>query len=1199
MSLSVEQVLGLPPPEEVDEDALSLDEIFDRCAMSHGSSTPSLPRYFCLDDPNSYRIVWTAFLEWILDASQQNKPLAIGDIGTITFRLYTMGIRVPFFSVDPQFKAKYQLSQNHDRSYAKGKICCPTNRIVQATGIDEECCLFALQTVSKTIGSLARQGYSLNVSFGIGTLFIHRRQTRFEFTQQQNSSPRRPRQQKYPRSSSSSLVANQPRYGRFLHIAATTTSNLSPSQQQHDQFREYDSKALKMIDLKKIDEQVSISPTTPSRMPLSRTHPLEPVLDPHARLRAATFKSAKHDRASVSATIALHFSYIDGEHPVDASGEGQLVDFSLSPRRIEEEEANDAPRPKEDEANEMDYPPEQAALYDAYLKDGIPDHAVEKIASETLAAIMKRMNASSTHLKDESSALHCVVSALRTGHVKSIKKSILDYVLLSNTERKRLGLPLGTPHDLRLSNPLPPPEPPEYLGAKCRRARKALQKNLIISAKPFYDCHRVWWRQYQNIVLVRLPSLQDGFSSIDDAGRLPQTITNFEARQMERIEQVRSMIKEKWMPLVAKIFLRGEESFNEKYLNLVAIVMANQLNQIVRNSLQTLLEFFESFLHEKCAFQPVFFLVPNLKDSNGMPGISLHGTAKNLRASMTRILEKIVNCFKDVERIEDWQRRRQHTERREEKDPVVSPPESPDPQTPQVPENMSYSDQLLEEEEEEEEDAEEEQEEKESVVEESAAISTSCEQSEISILPDISNDEELCAAKERLMRVIEDNLKIASCNIEVYRPFESLLGMSHFDELKLATTPASADESERQLPFEKRTADSQSVQVEADLSVLGSKISEYHRIASEVATSRDFQDMPLFELDIDGLHGYLVDQALKAAQGITTKITEQISIDVKKVAKTTRSAVLALQQRPKTTAELVVAQASLEKARSVDLVQLRAVFKVLWKRVEFLADKDSLNTTVLDAVRQAHHETRELQAQIEKAADQQVTERTVIKESIERRREEIRARLERISTRIRCFADKGNAKLIREYIDQLIDIRKTLAEEIVGVEAFNEEETKLELQQITDFSQSLRDVNEELEPYEQLWTTALKFHMSYSTWVKGPIRSIDGDVLTSDHAEMFEKFTRLSKILATVGAIEPAKFASSIRAQLDRFAPNLPILRGLSSKKLTPEHWERVSKIIGYKLSAENLTSLANLLEITEISPAKASEIDAIAREVA
>ena len=43
-----------------------------------------------------------------------------------------------------------------------------------------------------------------------------------------------------------------------------------------------------------------------------------------------------------------------------------------------------------------------------------------------------------------------------------------------------------------------------------------------------------------------------------------------------------------------------------------------------------------------------------------------------------------------------------------------------------------------------------------------------------------------------------------------------------------------------------------------------------------------------------------------------------------------------------------------------------------------------------------------------------------------------------------------------------------------------------------------------------------------------------------------------------------------------------PVVRALSDKNLRQPHWQQISSIVGFQLSPENITSLTNLIELSD-----------------
>ncbi|EGB13193.1 hypothetical protein AURANDRAFT_60449 [Aureococcus anophagefferens] len=848
-----------------------------------------------------------------------------------------------------------------------------------------------------------------------------------------------------------------------------------------------------------------------------------------------------------------------------------------------------------------------------------------------------------------------VLAAARDRFAASIRKATLDYVLLSPHERDRLGLRLGPPpelvlHELELDYghatpragrgrkaPAPGDDAtPARWRASCRQVKEALSHRLLITSPPFIECHRVW-QTYEHLLLVKLPSTDDVVEhGPKGVPWRPQPVADFERDQLDCLEATAATLKTTWHPTLANAFFEGIESGKLRvggrgnvdaraYFNVAALIMGSQLNQIVRRSVATLLAYLEAFATDRgdgvCALPPAFLLAPSLVDGAGEPGVCLVAEAEHLAAAVLRVFERTVGAFGDLERIEVWRRRTMEANRRTKaSDGALSAlsaaPGAPPPKST-VSSNRGGSGAAS----------------ADGAGDAGAsAASSAARSSRASAFPSYARDDDrasrgeepagprliavmtgdeawVTTARDRIIAIVDANLAKAKANLLLYRPFEFLLRPTFVPELdnpyeeEDAGLPEFSQVAETALKT-KRSRPSNADEklersgrgVEDELADLERRVREHRDAAADVAeTAKHFDRVPFVELDVEKLHNALVDQALAAAKRLLEGVATSVQRDVRSLTKRVRVTVLWLQQRPSTVDELVVAQHNLDHARDYDLRDFRANFRDVKRKVDFLCAQNGLTLAVLEAARTSHAATREVADQVDAGATELAKERDALEADLGKRGEQIKLQLATVAASVLSFSDKGNPKLIREYIDQLTEVRTALTTEAEGIEAYNAEEAKLGLAARTSFPE-LETISRELMPYERLWQTALRFHLSYSSWVKGPIRALDGEQTARDHAEMVETIGELTERLGALGAQEPAKFAQSIYTQLERFAPNVPIVRALSSKFLREQHWREISQVVGFQLSAENITNLTNLLELSENRPDKASRLEEIAK---
>ena len=352
----------------------------------------------------------------------------------------------------------------------------------------------------------------------------------------------------------------------------------------------------------------------------------------------------------------------------------------------------------------------------------------------------------------------------------------------------------------------------------------------------------------------------------------------------------------------------------------------------------------------------------------------------------------------------------------------------------------------------------------------------------------------------------DENIAIAEKNIAAYQPFEFLkrrrpppppgCGDAPAVAAVAADGEAGADATARRGRRRGRVADAA-----VELEQFERQIVRYNKAAAKVlSVPAGFRATRLTELDCEALNHELANAAIAHAKGCLDAVAHGVVADVSAMNKESRATVVRLSKKPGNTDELVAAEAYLEHVQGVELPALSRQLAHIQAKVTFLFSHNALSQDVLDFFRSTFISVRDVNEQLTRGGDVLGAERSVIEAELKKHIVEFGEYLDEVGAQVRMFRDKGNPKLIREYIEQVNEVSARLEAAQTQAGEINAEEAKLSMS--ATFFRQFDEMDAELTPYRQLWSTALSFHQAYSTWVKGHILTLDGEQISRDHAEM-------------------------------------------------------------------------------------------------
>ncbi|XP_022258936.1 dynein heavy chain 3, axonemal-like, partial [Limulus polyphemus] len=159
-----------------------------------------------------------------------------------------------------------------------------------------------------------------------------------------------------------------------------------------------------------------------------------------------------------------------------------------------------------------------------------------------------------------------------------------------------------------------------------------------------------------------------------------------------------------------------------------------------------------------------------------------------------------------------------------------------------------------------------------------------------------------------------------------------------------------------------------------------------------------------------------------------------------------------------------------------------------------------------------------------------------------------------------------------ESLNRISSMLKEAKQELMNI---NEEESLLGWEK-TLFP-VLEVIEQQKEPYDKLWNTALSFYNSYKQWYDGSFQKLNAEEVKEELEAMWRNVYKLSKSFADQPA--PRRVAEHLRDKIESFKTNVPVLHIICNPGLRSRHWKVISNLVGFSITIQSNTSLSNMVE--------------------
>ncbi|NXW28891.1 DYH3 protein, partial [Phaetusa simplex] len=272
----------------------------------------------------------------------------------------------------------------------------------------------------------------------------------------------------------------------------------------------------------------------------------------------------------------------------------------------------------EREISKREKPPSRNDIerYCYYIYNGVQEDMLAPQDKEVMNAILKRIPTHILANADLENSLASLKEEIKADYHISLRKAIVDYVLMDPAERERLRIG---------STPRPFPQrvvrAPVPWHSSYEEMKRWNEMNLFIVNPLMPTLQQLWLSEYSHLRFVRTEEVL--------SGDLPLLPTEFEEVIRRHCVEAHSILQNKWIPTCASIFRDQKRKWLhfapqkdtdssqqvESYFRSVATLMSLQLREMVVNSLEDLLSFF--MIHKDGSdftepYQEMQFFVPQI-----------------------------------------------------------------------------------------------------------------------------------------------------------------------------------------------------------------------------------------------------------------------------------------------------------------------------------------------------------------------------------------------------------------------------------------------------------------------------------------------------------------------------------------------------------------------------------------------------------
>ncbi|RMX56942.1 hypothetical protein pdam_00011068, partial [Pocillopora damicornis] len=378
----------------------------------------------------------------------------------------------------------------------------------------------------------------------------------------------------------------------------------------------------------------------------------------------------------------------------------------------------------------------------------------------------------------------------------------------------------------------------------------------------------------------------------------------------------------------------------------------------------------------------------------------------------------------------------------------------------------------------------------------------------------------------------------------------------------------------------------------------GRELQKVYDLTNMAASMDLFIPMELFVLDCAKIKEFLVLRANDLVGLMTSKLVRKSFDFNRSICHQYDYIVNRITSSSKTTDELVDLEKYIDNLRSGPLVHLKVELEEAADLVLFLMDHTFLADDHL-ALNETTFTWPDRIFPIIKMSENRVTkEHDTAMNKLFDWLARFELQLNETLQSVKEFHSKDRISEAKTYVVQLDELKDKVQEFLDERKKINKEEDLLGCEVYSGFPQ-IQEIIDAKEPFDKLWRALVTFQDKQEMWLAGPILTLNAEEIEEQVSELWRTSYKLTKEFAHPEFRGPLRVASTVKARLENFKVNMPLINALCTPGIKDRHWEAMSVKIGFNISPKEDTTLNEMLvlgldkfveELTEISGKAAKE---------